>query len=391
MEVPPKSGLTMHTKFIAAFLVLALAPFVWPVPAPAQITIIPGSSVGGAALIRQKGCVDCHTFDGKTQGRTPAQVAAALWNHSPEMWRAQKERNVRPTLNSMETADLFAYFFSVSYSAAPGNAMKGQAVFEAKSCAGCHDTAIGRRRSGPPISTWSDVDDPLAWADRMWNHSRTVYSELANAGIAWPQFSTEEMVNMLAYLRSVPESRSHGASFQPGDSEKGRMTFERTCEACHSFGNNTPQGKIDLLQRPAPDLMNGYVVAMWNHAPLMQQRAGDDFPILGPGDMSNLVAYLFAQRYFYKEGDAVRGAKVFEAKSCATCHEKQRRQMGAPDLTTAPERYSPITISAAVFRHGSAMLDTMQKNNVRWPQFTAAEMSDLITYLNSRLVMRVAR
>jgi cytochrome c2 len=380
----------MHTKFMAAILVLALAPFAWPIPAPAQITIIPGSSVGGAALVRQKGCVACHDFDGAARGRTPAQLAAALWNHSPEMWRAQKERNVRPTLNSMEAADLFAYFFSLSYSAAPGNAMKGQAVFETKNCAGCHDAAIGQRRSGPPISTWNKVNDPLAWAELMWNHSNKVYVELANTGVPFPQFSAEEMVDMLAYLRSVPESSSHGAGFQPGDPEKGRMTFERTCEECHSFGSNTAQPKIDLLKRPAPDLMAGYVVAMWNHAPLMHQRAGDSFPILGPGDMSNLVAYLFAQRYFYGEGDAARGAKVFQTKSCATCHEKQRRQTGAPDLTTAPERYSPITISAAVFRHGSAMLDTMQKNNVRWPQFTAGEMSDLIAYLNSRLVIRLA-
>jgi cytochrome c2 len=381
----------MHTKFIPAFLVLALAPFAWPVPASAQITIIPGSSVNGAALVRQKGCVDCHTFNGPAKGRTPAQLAAALWNHSPDMWRAQKQRNVRPALNSLEAADLFAFFFSLSYSTTPGNAMKGQAVFEAKSCAQCHDAAIGRRRSGPPISTWSDVDDPLAWADRMWNHSNTVYAELASTGVPWPQFSAEELVDMLAYLRGVPESPSHGATFQPGDPEKGRMTFERTCEECHSFGGNTAQPKIDLLKRPAPDLMTGYVVAMWNHAPLMHQRAGDNFPILGPGDMSNLVAYLFAQRYFYGEGDAARGAKVYEAKSCATCHEKQRRQMAAPDLTTASERYSPITISSAVFRHGSAMFDTMQKNNIRWPQFTPGEMSDLIAFLNSRLVMRLAR
>ena len=381
----------MHTKFIAAFVVLALAPFAWPIPAPGQITIIPGSSARGAELVRQKACVDCHTFDGTAQGRTPMQLAAALWNHSPEMWRAQKERNVRPTLNSMEAADLFSYFFSLAYFTTPGNAARGQAVFEAKSCSRCHDySPAGRRRAGPPISTWNDVDDPLAWADRMWNHSTTVYRELAASGVPWPQFSTEEMIDMLAYLRMVPESRSHTASFRPGDPEKGRMTFEGSCETCHSFGSSTPLPKIDLLKRPAQGLMTGYVVAMWNHAPLMHERAGDRFPILSPGDMSNLVAYLFAERYFYETGDVARGARVFEAKGCPLCHVQQRRQLGAPDLTAAAERYSPITMSASVFRHGSAMIETMEKQKVRWPQFTPTEMSDLIAYLNSRLITRLA-
>src|SRR6266550_102069 len=116
----------MHTKFIAGFIVLALAPFAWPVPAPGQIAIIPGSAVKGAELFHQKACAECHTFDGTSQGRTPTQLAAALWNHSPERWRAQKDRNVRPSLDSMEAANLFGYFFSLAYFTAPGNAAKGQ-------------------------------------------------------------------------------------------------------------------------------------------------------------------------------------------------------------------------------------------------------------------------
>ena len=107
--------------------------------------------------------------------------------------------------------------------------------------------------------------------------------------------------------------------------------------------------------------------------------------------MSNLVAYLFAQRYFYEDGDVARGARIFEAKNCATCHERQRAQTDAPDLKMATERYSPITISASLWRHGPAMLETMQKQKVLWPEFSGPEMSDLIAYLNSRLILRVAR
>ena len=136
--------------------------------------------------------------------------------------------------------------------------------------------------------------------------------------------------------------------------------------------------------------MTGYVAAMWNHAPLMNRRAGEDFPIFGPGDMANLVAYLFTQRYFDQEGNTERGAAVWEVKGCANCHERGRRETGAPDLAVSNERYSPITIAASVFRHGRTMLALMKTRDQEWPQFSTGEMQDLIGFLNSRLVPKAA-
>jgi len=379
----------MHTRFVTLFIALALAPLAWPLPSAAlQVRVVPGSSVSGLRLFQEKGCANCHTPDRMIENKTPASMAAALWNHSPEMWNDQKQLGVQPQLTSGETADLFAYLFSLSYANAPGNPGRGRMVFEAKSCSQCHDIEVGKARPGPPVSTWHQVNDPLAWAEIMWNHSHTIYAALASRALPWPQFSTQDMLDLLAYLRAV--STSQAAAFQPGNPELGRVTFENACESCHSFGSRTARPKIDLLKRPAPDLMTGYVAAMWNHAPLMRQRAGTDFPIFGPGDMANLVAYLFSQRYFDQEGSAERGAKVFEAKGCAACHVRGRRETGAPDLAMANERYSPITIAASVFRHGRTMLNLMRSRNGAWPQFTAAEMDDLIGFLNSRLVTKAA-
>src|SRR5437867_8515543 len=132
----------MHTRFLVVFISLALAPFAWPPMSSAQIEIIPGSSARGAELFRSKACVDCHAFRGvggkigpdlaqpNQNAHTPMQFASALWNHGPTMWRAQEARRVRPTLDSMETADLFAYFYSLSYFSAPGNAASGAGLFE---------------------------------------------------------------------------------------------------------------------------------------------------------------------------------------------------------------------------------------------------------------------
>src|SRR5262249_45004358 len=132
----------MQTRLLLFFIALALAPFLWPPVSSAQIDIIPGSSVRGADLFQKRGCVQCHAFNGiggkvapvlaQQTGRShpPMQLASELWNHGPQMWRAQDSRQLRATLDSMETADLFAYFYSVSYFSAPGNAAKGAALFE---------------------------------------------------------------------------------------------------------------------------------------------------------------------------------------------------------------------------------------------------------------------
>ena len=127
---------------------------------------------------------------------------------------------------------------------------KGQAVFEEKSCAGCHDTDIGQRRPGPPISTWTKSNDPLSWAERMWNHSKTVYAEVWRMTV-WPgrSFSTNEMVDMLS-LSPHASRIALQANFQPGNLKKGRMTFEGTLRILPFVRNRTTAPKIDLLKHP---------------------------------------------------------------------------------------------------------------------------------------------
>jgi mono/diheme cytochrome c family protein len=127
---------------------------------------------------------------------------------------------------------------------------------------------------------------------------------------------------------------------------------------------------------------------MWNHAPEMKDRGG--IAPIKAGEMANLVAFLFSQRYFFEPGDVGRGKRVYEGKNCAMCHESGRRLMGAPDLAKSVEEFSPVTLTAAAFRHGLPMIRSMKQQGVSWQELEPREMADLISYLNSRLITRVA-
>jgi cytochrome c2 len=364
-----------------------------------QIVVPPGSAARGAQLFKEKECLRCHSFQGRggktapdlaqrsERASTPALLASLMWNHSPAMWAAAGKTS-RPILTSSDTSDLFAYFYSQLYFSIPGDAARGKVVFEEKNCASCHTARSGQNSKGPLIGKWAKVNDPITWAERMWNHASKMYISMARSGLSWPAMSPQNMVDLMIYIRSLPEARSQAATFQPGEPELGRVVFEDKCELCHTFGSKLP-GKRDLLDKPAPGTLTDYIAAMWNH-PTMLRRPTQDFPALAPGDMKDLVAYLFAQRHFLEKGDVNRGANVYREKNCVRCHEQRRKEFGAPDLTQQSEVFTPVTMAAAVWRHGPAMLDAMKRERLSWPEFHGSEMTDLLAYLNSRLVPLMA-
>src|SRR5262249_76551 len=132
-------------------------------------------------------------------------------------------------------------------------------------------------------------------------------------------------------------------------------------ESCHTIGSPTATSKVDLLKTSRPNSVTDYVAAMWNHAPIMRKRGGSTAK-LDEGEMRDLIAYLFTARCFFEQGNPVRGNAVYQAKGCATCHETRRKELKTPDLTQMTETFSPITLTAAAWRHGPSMLSTMKQN-----------------------------
>jgi cytochrome c2 len=370
-----------------------------------QVKVMPGDVASGERVLEQKGCLSCHSLNGKggnrapdfsnPTGRTnkPGLLASEMWNHSPSMWAEFESQNKTvPAITSAEAADLFAYFYATLYFAPKGDAARGRQVFEDKRCVSCHgeilDGKSARSLDKSLMDKWTDVKDPIVWAERMWNHSNEMLSATTNRGINWPRLSERDVVDLVTFLSKLPDTEPQQVAFAVGDPSLGRSVFDRTCVTCHSFGPEKP--KIDLLTKSAPSSVTDYIADMWNHAPEMRSRGGQTEK-LASGDMRNLIAFLFAQRFFFEPGDSAKGRKVYDSKGCGNCHEARRSQTGAPDLTLATEAYSPITLTASIWRHGPAMLKAMKQQKIEWPEFEKSEMTDLIAWLNSRIVTKLAQ
>jgi mono/diheme cytochrome c family protein len=365
---------------------------------PEQIRIYPGSVVRGERILEEN-CLGCHALDGRGGNRapdfstlrtvtsTPSELAASLWNHSPRMWTefALAGKNI-PQLNSFQSADLFSWFYAATYFSRKGDASRGMDVFQNRNCVNCHSEILDTRSSNGMLQRWAGFG-PLNWAERMWNHAGEMNSAAANRGLAWPILLDQDVADLMKLVESLAPAGGR-ADLQTGEPERGRAVFERSCESCHSFGEPGSESRVNLLSRPGPSFITGYIAAMWNHAPEMQRR-GQGIPRLNPGEMSDLIAFLFAQRYFFDRGDPALGRSVFQAMGCVTCHETRRREFGAPELWQSAEEYSPVTLTSAVWRHGPSMLQTMREQRMSWPQFRKDEMADLIAYLNSRLIVRI--
>ena len=366
-----------------------------------QLTALPGSVVRGERVLSSSGCLDCHALKGKGGNRgpdlampsrtaqTPALFAASFWNHIPAMLAEFTASNKQPPdLKPTDAADLFSYFYGTLYFSPRGSASRGGSVFVEKGCANCHSEVLNTQPRDPLKESWRDLKDPSTWAERMWNHATEMDTATSNRGMRWPTLSDQDVADLLVFLSSRAGTESATYSLTMGEPELGKAVFEESCTSCHSLGRQE-RSKVDLLSRKGPSSVTGYVASMWNHVPAMRRQKGST-PKLKSGQMPDLIAFLFAQRYFFDPGDPGRGKKVFSDKSCSTCHQDRRLATGAPDLSKAVETFSPITLTAAGLRHGVSMTRTMRQMGIEWPEFKDREMADLIAYLNSIRIVRIA-
>ena len=372
-------GVVSPISRIAAALILLS-------PAPAAVLpVIPGDSGRGAKIFESEQCIHCHAVNGRggrigldlgrtvSRAYTPAQLASTMWNHAPVMFGAIKAAGIQsPKLSPENAADLFAFFYSARFFDRPGQPAAGKATFDAKRCSVCHGITESRAEGAPPVAKWESLADEVMLAQQMWNHSFRMRQAFARRKLEWQSLTTGQLDDILAYLRSLPETAHLTSRFSNTSGAEGEKVFHaKGCANCHV-------GQLALEDRLKNMTLTDIAVDMWNHAPRMAEQP----PILSEEEMRQLLSFLWMRQFVYPGGSIATGKRIFETRKCATCHLGGTN--GAPQLPGQAHKYSEVTIISALWRHGPQMLARMQQAKIGWPMFgNPQEVADLIAYLNS--------
>ena len=345
---------------------------------------VAADSSRGSELFRTLECVQCHSINGEggkvgpdlgrrvDRGFTPASLAATMWNHAPAMWAAMQQREVAPgNLDEQAAMDLFAYFYSVHFFDKLGDAGRGKQVFSSDHCSQCHGLTDAKTPEAKPVSEWTALGHPIELVNAMWNHAASMRPEFAKRKLSWPELTSQDLTDLLVYVRNLPSTREKPARVQISAGANGEALFQsKGCAACHT-GSNALGPKLKELT------LEDIAVAMWNHAPKMAPSV----PQLSVQEMREIVSHLWAEQFFEDAGNAAAGEKVFTSKHCASCHQGSGASSGsAPKLEG--KTFTGATMVSALWRHGPRMLEEMKAKGVTWPRFDDHDMSNLIAFLN---------
>jgi mono/diheme cytochrome c family protein len=97
--------------------------------------------------------------------------------------------------------------------------------------------------------------------------------------------------------------------------------------------------------------------------------------------MRSIVAYLWEMQYLQPAGDAARGARTFEQKDCASCHNDAA---GASRMVRGERIFTPFSMISLWWVHGPLMQQSTRQDGERWPQLSEQDVANLVAYMNTR-------
>jgi mono/diheme cytochrome c family protein len=183
-----------------------------------------------------------------------------------------------------------------------------------------------------------------------------------------------------------PSSGPQHATYLTGSPEKGAALFygKKHCSICHAVNGSGGRVAPDLgATRPGTPAMGWLVTVIWNHMPGMWRQMHGEQLQLSQEEMAHLLAFLYQAGSADKQGDPAAGQKVFDAKGCVRCHAvRSTGATTAPDLGRIAVAGDRLAWMHAMWNHAQYMIEPVTKELGAWPQFTGAEMNDLVAYVN---------
>jgi len=267
----------------------------------------PGDAERGRRLLAEKKCMDCHAAGQSgdqtapnlrnwSAYRNPVSWIQAMWNHGVEMQKRMAARGLSwPQFKDSDMADIIAHVRTLG--AAPrdrshlrvANPKAGRELFQLKGCAACHPIrGVGGAR-GPDLGA-SPLPRTLGqFAALMWNHAPEMWNSMRARQIPRPEFSNQEMADLIAYLFT---QRYFEAS---GNAERGRRGFEeKGCGSCHAMRGGEARGPSLAHWRGTVSAV-GIAAALWNHGPMMlgsMQQRQIAWPRFRATEINDLMEYL---------------------------------------------------------------------------------------------------
>ena len=115
--------------------------------------------------------------------------------------RSRRGPRRRIALLLMGAGTCAAAFAGAGPAHAAGDPEAGRAIFAGKACARCH-VPRGAPAIGPALEELRRPQGEMELAGRLWNHVPAMAAALDQNGFAWPQISSREMSDLMAYLRA---------------------------------------------------------------------------------------------------------------------------------------------------------------------------------------------
>jgi mono/diheme cytochrome c family protein len=203
-----------------------------------------------------------------------------------------------PKFEGREILDLFAFVRSQGERSnaprfqSPGDAANGRRVFEDKGCSACHALFTSEPGPAPDLGRVELRGSVTQIAGRMWNHWPEMARMMQRAGMVVPQFETNELLDLFAY---VYIARYEGPA---GDPARGRGIYEgKGCSLCHGSAGEGGVGP-PLRERTEGRTRGQIMQAMWNHAPQMSLQVAGQNLTWAKFDSAQLADLL----YFLSEG-----------------------------------------------------------------------------------------
>jgi mono/diheme cytochrome c family protein len=266
-----------------------------------------GDAEVGRRLFRDKRCIVCHQAGGVGgvigpnldvigARATPISLAAAMWNHGPQMAEVMQARKIaRPTFKAGELRDLLAYVASATPQdeplyVIPGDREEGRRLFAEKRCADCHG-ASGHGGIAPDLTDRRLGGSTLDLAAAMWNKAPGMTAAMRARGIPVVQLRPAEMADILAFLYAV---RYVGPG---GDPRRGVLVAtDKGCLGCHALAGERGKPASDLTRSRQLDSPGTILGALWNHAFLETRPTPTRWAPMSGEQMADLIAYLQSLR-----------------------------------------------------------------------------------------------